>query len=65
MRKYRVLIVDDSALMGEILTEILNSDPEIEVVGAAADPFIARDLISNFTSPMFLRSTLKCLAWMG
>ena len=45
MTKYRVLIVDDSALMRELLTEILNSDPEIEVVGAAADPFIARDLI--------------------
>jgi two-component system chemotaxis response regulator CheB len=45
MRKYRVLIVDDSALMRELLTEILSSDPEIEVVGAAADPFVARDLI--------------------
>jgi two-component system chemotaxis response regulator CheB len=45
MPKIRVLIVDDSALMRELLTEILSSDPEIEVVGAAADPFIARDLI--------------------
>ena len=45
MPKCRVLIVDDSALMRELLTEILNSDPDIEVVGAAADPFIARDLI--------------------
>jgi two-component system chemotaxis response regulator CheB len=47
MRKCRVLIVDDSALMRELLTEILGSDPEIEVVGAAADPFIARDLIKT------------------
>ncbi len=31
--------------MRELLTEILRSDPDIEVVGAAADPFIARDLI--------------------
>ncbi len=45
MPKCRVLIVDDSALMRELLTEILSSDPGIEVVGAAADPFIARDLI--------------------
>jgi two-component system chemotaxis response regulator CheB len=45
MAKCKVLIVDDSALMRELLTEILRSDPEIEVVGAAADPFIARDLI--------------------
>ena len=47
MPKCRVLIVDDSALMREILTEILSSDPDIEVVGAAADPFIARDLIKS------------------
>jgi two-component system chemotaxis response regulator CheB len=45
MPKCRVLIVDDSALMRELLTEILSADPDIEVVGAAADPFIARDLI--------------------
>lgn len=47
MRKYRVLIVDDSALMRELLTEILSSDPEIAVVGAAPDPFIARDMIKE------------------
>jgi len=45
MAKCRVLIVDDSALMRELLTEILGSDADIEVVGAAADPFIARDMI--------------------
>ncbi len=45
MPKCRVLIVDDSALMREILTQILSSDPDIEVVGVAADPFIARNLI--------------------
>ena len=45
MPECRVLIVDDSALMRELLTEILNSDSDIEVVGSAADPFIARDLI--------------------
>ncbi len=40
-RKIRVLIVDDSALVRQTLTEILQSDPEIEVMGAAADPFAA------------------------
>jgi two-component system chemotaxis response regulator CheB len=45
MSKCRVLIVDDSALMRELLTAILSSDPEIQVVGAAADPFVARDMI--------------------
>lgn len=43
----RVLIVDDSALVRQVMTEILSSDPEIEVVGAAPDPFIARDKIKQ------------------
>lgn len=46
----KVAIVDDSALMRRLLTEILSSDPEISVVGAAADPLLARDLIKA-TSP--------------
>ena len=43
----RVLIVDDSALVRNLLTEILSSDPEIEVVGAAPDPLIAREKIKH------------------
>ncbi len=45
MGKIRVLIVDDSAFVRKTLTKILSSDPEIEVIGAAADPYIARDMI--------------------
>lgn len=45
MNKVRVLIIDDSVLIRKILTEIFNSSPDIEVVGAAADPLIARDMI--------------------
>ena len=41
----RVLIVDDSALMRQMLTEILSADPAIEVVGTAPDPHVARDRI--------------------
>ncbi len=41
----RVLIVDDSALVRQILSEILSSDPELEVVGVAPDPYIAREKI--------------------
>jgi two-component system, chemotaxis family, protein-glutamate methylesterase/glutaminase len=41
----RVLIVDDSALIRQMLTEILASAPGIEVVGAAPDPYVARDRI--------------------
>jgi len=47
MAKIKVLIVDDSALIRQMLTEILNSDRGIEVVGAAADPLIAREKIKK------------------
>jgi two-component system, chemotaxis family, protein-glutamate methylesterase/glutaminase len=39
----RLLIVDDSALVRKVLTDSLSKDPEIEIVGTAADPYIARD----------------------
>lgn len=38
----RVLVVDDSALVRRVLTDILQSDPALEVVGAASDPYVAR-----------------------
>ncbi len=41
----KVLVVDDSATARNILSEILNSDPRIEVVGLAVDAFMARDMI--------------------
>src|ERR1700735_2754272 len=41
----KVLIVDDSALMRDLLAGILSSDPQIEVVGTASDPFMAREKI--------------------
>jgi two-component system chemotaxis response regulator CheB len=41
----RVLIVDDSGFVRKLLTEVLGHDPGIEVVGAARDPFEARELI--------------------
>ena len=44
-RPVRVLIVDNSALIQQLLTSLLSADPEIEVVGTAGDPFIARDRI--------------------
>jgi two-component system, chemotaxis family, protein-glutamate methylesterase/glutaminase len=45
--KIKVLIIDDSALVRKMLTEILGSDKEIEVVGSAADPLIAREKIKQ------------------
>jgi len=40
-KKITVLIVDDSALVRQVLREILETDPGIEVIGAASDPFVA------------------------
>jgi two-component system chemotaxis response regulator CheB len=45
--KVRVLIVDDSAVMRRLLTEILSSDAAIEVIGSAPDPYIAREKIKQ------------------
>ncbi len=44
-RKIRVLIVDDSAIVRKMLAEALASEPDLEVVGTAPDPFVARDKI--------------------
>ena len=45
LRKIRVLIIDDSAVIRKVVSEALANDPEIEVVGTAIDPYIARDKI--------------------
>ncbi|MEI6746240.1 MAG: chemotaxis response regulator protein-glutamate methylesterase [Methylococcaceae bacterium] len=47
MKKIRVLIVDDSLLVRKILTSVLNNAPDIEVVGAAEDALVARDMIKE------------------
>ncbi|RJG01204.1 protein-glutamate methylesterase/protein-glutamine glutaminase [Noviherbaspirillum sedimenti] len=45
--KTKVLIVDDSALIRSVMKEIINSQPDMEVVGAAPDPLVARELIKQ------------------
>lgn len=45
MAKIKLLIIDDSALIRQLLTQIFNATDDIEVVGTAADPLIARDKI--------------------
>jgi two-component system chemotaxis response regulator CheB len=47
MAKTRVVVVDDSALVRSMLTEIINRQPDMECIGAAADPFVAREMIRN------------------
>ncbi len=44
-RKIRVLIIDDSALIRSVLKELVGSQPDMEVVGAAPDPLAAREMI--------------------
>jgi two-component system chemotaxis response regulator CheB len=41
----KVLIVDDSALMRQLLTQIIGSDPDLDVIGTAPDPYVAREKI--------------------
>ncbi|HEX3746320.1 MAG TPA: chemotaxis response regulator protein-glutamate methylesterase [Bryobacteraceae bacterium] len=45
IRPIRVLIVDDSAIVRKILTDALAGEPDLEVVGSAPDPYVARDKI--------------------
>jgi len=47
MKKISVLCVDDSALVRGLMTEIINSQPDMEVVATAPDPLVARELIKR------------------
>ena len=47
MTKIRVLVVDDSALVRSLLAEIINRQPDMQCVGAAPDPFVAREMIRD------------------
>ena len=53
MNKIKVLIVDDSALIRSVMSEIISSQPDMEVVGVAPDPLVARELIKQ-TNPHVL-----------
>ena len=45
MMKIKVLIVDDSALIRSVMSEIISDQPDMEVVGVAPDPIVAREMI--------------------
>jgi len=47
VNKIRVLVVDDSALVRSLLSEIINAEPDMECVGAAPDPLVAREMIKQ------------------
>ncbi len=47
VKKIKVLCVDDSALIRSLMTEIINSQPDMIVVATASDPLVARDLVKQ------------------
>jgi two-component system chemotaxis response regulator CheB len=48
-RRIRVLIVDDSAVVRKLASDALSADPDIEVVGTAVDPYMARDKLRELS----------------
>jgi two-component system chemotaxis response regulator CheB len=49
MKKITVVVVDDSALIRKLLTEIINGQPDMQVLGAAPDPLVAREMIRSLS----------------
>lgn len=49
MKKIKVLVIDDSALIRSMLREMIMSDPRLEVCGAAEDPYQAREMIKQLS----------------
>jgi two-component system, chemotaxis family, protein-glutamate methylesterase/glutaminase len=47
MKKIRVLVVDDSAVVRKVFSDELSRENDIKVIGTAPDPYVARDLIVN------------------
>src|SRR3990167_1552117 len=47
MPKTRVVVVDDSALVRSMLTEIISRQPDMTCIGAASDPYVALEMIPN------------------
>lgn len=47
MKKITVLVIDDSALIRKLLSEIINSQPDMQAIGAAPDPLAAREMIRS------------------
>ena len=56
--KVKVLIVDDSALVRQTLSSVLMSDPDIEVIGTASDPYMAarklKEIVPSYSNEIQL-----------
>ncbi|MEO7623933.1 MAG: chemotaxis response regulator protein-glutamate methylesterase, partial [Gallionella sp.] len=46
-RKLKVLVIDDSALIRGVMKEIINRESDMECVGSAPDPLVAREMIKS------------------
>ena len=62
MKKIKVLIVEDSLMFRQILVRNFITDPMLEVVAQASDPYEARDAILKY-EPDVMRWTLNCREW--
>ncbi len=62
MKKTRVLIIDDSASVRQSLSDVLNSDPDIEVMGVAGDPIAAARRIAE-DIPDVITLDVEMRAW--
>src|SRR3972149_8015298 len=51
-RKIKVLVIDDSALIRGVMKEIINREKDMECVGAAPDPLVAREMIKSLNPDM-------------
>ena len=62
--KKRVLIVDDSAAVRQVMSEIVNADDRMEVMATAGDPFQASERMQNEV-PDVIVLDIEMPAWMG
>ena len=60
MNPIRVMVVDDSVVVRQIVTDVLSADPDIEVVGTAVNGKIARRQARAAASPTSSRWTSRC-----
>ena len=47
MKKTRVFVIDDSAVVRQVVSQVLNAEPDIEVIGVAADPIFAQEKMNK------------------
>jgi chemotaxis response regulator CheB len=64
-RKIKVLIVDGSAMVRQILSETVTAEPDMEVVGTAPDPYVAHEKIRTLKSDVLTRDGMLALKRAG